>query len=130
MKKSFTQFLKEGINAKPGSSGRFFTIQERRSAGKRAALADKLGVTFRELNTMSDEELISIINNIGEHDFVPDDKFDPKELARGVEVEREHTQSNLVAKLVAKDHLAEIPDYYTRLDRMEAEGERAARRHK
>jgi tRNA nucleotidyltransferase/poly(A) polymerase len=47
--------------------------------------------------------------------------FDPDELARGVEVEREHTPDPAVAREIAMDHLTEFPDYYTRLDRMESE---------
>lgn len=47
--------------------------------------------------------------------------FDPEELARGVQVEREHTPDPAVAREIAMDHLTEFPDYYTRLDRMEAE---------
>ena len=46
---------------------------------------------------------------------------DPDELAMGVKVEMEHTPDPLVAGLIALDHLAEIPDYYTRLKKMEKE---------
>jgi len=44
---------------------------------------------------------------------------DPKQLAKGIEVEKEHTDDEAEAKRIALDHLAEIPDYYTRLKRME-----------
>lgn len=50
------------------------------------------------------------------------DKFKPKhksELARGVKVEHEHTNSPDVAKAIAKDHLKEMDNYYTELDKME-----------
>ena len=63
------------------------------------------------------------LKDLGRHNDVPDDKFDPKELAMGVEVELEHTDDREVAKKIAKDHLSELPDYYTRLKKMEAEGE-------
>lgn len=46
-----------------------------------------------------------------------------KELDMGVEVELEHTKSRKLAKEIAMDHLTEIPDYYTRLKKMEKEGE-------
>ena len=46
---------------------------------------------------------------------------DADQLARGTEVEREHTSKDIIAKKIALDHLAEIPDYYTRLDKMESE---------
>lgn len=51
----------------------------------------------------------------------PDEQFDPEQLKRGIEVEKEHTDDPEVAKQIAKAHLLEIPDYYTRLDKMEAD---------
>jgi Protein of unknown function (DUF5661) len=47
-------------------------------------------------------------------------KYDPEQIKMGVEVEVEHTNNKLIAEKIAKDHLAEIPDYYTRLKKMEA----------
>lgn len=40
----------------------------------------------------------------------------------GIKVEREHTSDEAEARLIAMDHLVELPDYYTRLDKMEKEG--------
>lgn len=51
----------------------------------------------------------------------PDEDYDPEELAAGIEVEREHTANPEVAKAIAKDHLNEMPDYYSNLLRMELE---------
>lgn len=48
---------------------------------------------------------------------------DPKELEMGIKVELEHTDDKDKAKEIALDHLAELPDYYTRLKKMEKEGE-------
>lgn len=45
--------------------------------------------------------------------------FDKKELAKGTKVEYEHTRKTEVAKEIAKDHLAERPDYYKKLKRLE-----------
>jgi hypothetical protein len=39
----------------------------------------------------------------------------------GIQVEFEHTDDFSIAKFIAKDHLAEIPDYYIRLKKMEDE---------
>lgn len=50
-----------------------------------------------------------------------DIKHDPKELEMGIKVEMEHTTCPIVARKIALDHLVEIPDYYTRLKKMEAE---------
>ena len=41
------------------------------------------------------------------------------ELSVGINVETEHTKSKKKAKEIALDHLEEIPDYYTRLKKME-----------
>ena len=50
--------------------------------------------------------------------------FDEKELAMGIEVEYEHTDNPIIAERIALDHLTEIPDYYTRLKKMEEEAKR------
>jgi hypothetical protein len=42
-----------------------------------------------------------------------------KQLERGIEVEHEHAKDKSTAREIALDHLMEIPDYYTRLDKME-----------
>ena len=50
-----------------------------------------------------------------------DIKHDPKQLEMGIKVEMEHTTDPLISRKIALDHLKEIPDYYTRLDKMEKE---------
>ena len=62
---------------------------------------------------------------IGKHRDTPDSDFDADELAMGIEVEKEHTDDEALAKEISKDHLAEIPDYYTRLKVMEEAGKKA-----
>lgn len=53
-----------------------------------------------------------------------------RQLAMGIEVEMEHTKSRTAARCIALAHLSpegeNIPDYYTRLAKME----RAAKRRK
>lgn len=49
------------------------------------------------------------------------------ELIAGTQAEMEHTRSFNAARCIALAHLAEIPDYYTRLARMEKAGLRAKR---
>jgi len=46
-----------------------------------------------------------------------------KEFNMGIEVEMEHTDDENKAEEITKDHLAEIPDYYTRLIDMEKDAE-------
>lgn len=50
---------------------------------------------------------------------IPDSEFDPEQLALGIKIEKEHSDSDLVAKTIAKAHLKEIPNYYTYLIDME-----------
>lgn len=45
--------------------------------------------------------------------------FNAKQLEKGIKVELEHTNNREIAKEIAMDHLAEIPDYYDRLENME-----------
>jgi hypothetical protein len=51
--------------------------------------------------------------------------YDLGQLKMGIEVEKEHTNNPKIAERITKDHLAEIPDYYTRLAIMEKEGKEA-----
>jgi hypothetical protein len=58
------------------------------------------------------------------------------QLDKGIKVEKEHTETikkiidgsvtdvNEAAKLIAKDHLKEMPDYYDRLSVLEREGKK------
>jgi len=69
---------------------------------------------------------------VGKHCDVPDSDFDADQLAKGVTIELEHTDDKEIALQIAKDHLSEIPDYYTRLIKMEADAKKKmkeARRH-
>lgn len=60
---------------------------------------------------------------IGKHRHLPDHLFNERELRMGIRIEMEHTHDQRLAKEIAKDHLVEIKDYYTRLVRMEREAE-------
>lgn len=46
------------------------------------------------------------------------------QLQKGISVELEHTSDRRVAEKIARDHLAEIPDYYTRLNKLEKQAEK------
>lgn len=47
--------------------------------------------------------------------------FDPKALAKGTKVEREHSTNPHLATEIAMDHLTEDPNYYDKLEKMEGE---------
>lgn len=46
------------------------------------------------------------------------------QLKLGIKVEKEHTKFDKVAHRIAMDHLVELPDYYTRLNKMEKDAEK------
>jgi len=47
-------------------------------------------------------------------------KYSPKQIKMGKKVEHEHTTLDDVAKTIAKQHLAEDPEYYDKLEDMES----------
>lgn len=49
----------------------------------------------------------------------PDESFDPEQLQIGIEVEKEHTDNEFIAKMIAKAHLKECADYYKMLKKVE-----------
>ena len=51
-----------------------------------------------------------------EHPFI---EYNSVEVARGIDVETEHTDNPEIALFITLHHLDEFPDYYTRLDKME-----------
>lgn len=82
--------------------------------------ADSMGIDPDKLES----EIYSLLSDylkVGKHQDSPDSNYDSKELAMGIEVEKEHVDDPMLTKEIAKDHLAEIPDYYTRLKKMEDE---------
>lgn len=56
----------------------------------------------------------------GRADGKPDRAFDPLWLKKGEQHELEHTTDRKIAREIAKDHLAEDPKYYQKLDKMES----------
>ena len=44
--------------------------------------------------------------------------YDPEQLKMGTEVEMEHTTNREMAEMIAKQHLAEDPAYYTKIKKM------------
>ena len=89
------------------------------------ALADQLGMDHSEF----EQQIYSIFKDMLSGKFFkhwndPDNKFDQKQLQMGIAVEKEHTDNPDWAKIIAKAHLSELPNYYTLLDAMEKEGKK------
>lgn len=84
-------------------------------------LAKQLGVEPNILEDATYKLLGDLIKGVGKHIDISDKEYDPKQLAMGIKIEHEHTDNDALAKEIAKDHLSEISDYYTRLVNMEKE---------
>ena len=83
------------------------------------AYAEELGMDPDDLEEHIYSLLTSLVNLKGGD--APDDKFDANELKMGIEVEKEHHDNPIITKAIAKGHLLEVKDYYTRLKKMEKE---------
>jgi hypothetical protein len=59
-----------------------------------------------------------------------DASFIQKQLEMGEPIEHEHTQNHDLARDIALQHLDEIPDYYTRLKKMEADAKKHHKKFK
>lgn len=85
-------------------------------------LAEKLGIDTHKFEAY----IYSILGSILGTGEAKKKKFtekdaDKKELEMGIKVEMEHTKNKAVAKRISLDHLAELPDYYSRLKKMESD---------
>lgn len=83
------------------------------------ALAEKMKIEPDKVEEMIYKMLYTYVSRVGRHRKVPDSEFDKQQLEMGIKVELEHTDCKELAKEIAKDHLKEMPDYYTRLKKME-----------
>lgn len=126
--------LASAINDRPGNLTnqivKFFKSNPSPSDEKVHAFADQIGIE----ESIIEKEIYALLSYFigktggdilkgGLADQMDDHDFDAKELRMGIKIEMEHTNDPLLAKEIAKDHLAEIPDYYSRLIAMEKEAE-------
>ncbi len=65
--------------------------------------------------------LSSLLRAIGKHNHIPDVSLDQIQLDQGIRIEMEHTDIPFIAKMIAKDHLVECPEYYTYLAKAESD---------
>lgn len=86
-----------------------------------------------------DEEIVIIKELVLDEKGGKADNMTPEEIAKkhsvtvdsitnqltiGIKVEMEHTDNEALAREIASDHLFEIPDYYTRLQKMEEDAKK------
>ena len=74
------------------------------------------GIVGGKADDMTIEDVFKKQKNNGWEGSLEDMK---KEYEMGVKVEMEHTKDKELAKEISRDHLEEIPDYYSRLAKME-----------
>jgi len=72
-----------------------------------------LGLIAGAYYLFKEDEDNVLIGGLG--DKIDEEDVDDDELMMGIEVEREHTTNKKIAKEIALDHLAEDPQYYTKL---------------
>jgi len=81
--------------------------------------SDSLGINTHEFETYIYAILGNILTGGKSKGFTG--KYDEAQLQKGIKVESEHTDFPEIAEKISRDHLSEIPDYYDRLAKMEAE---------
>jgi len=81
--------------------------------------ADSLKMSAHDLEEIIYSLLTNLLRGVGKNRGKADSEFNSSELKMGIGIEKEHTDDIDIATQIAKDHLAEIPDYYTRLIKME-----------
>lgn len=117
---------------------------EQKEENKNKELKDKIMEFFKKNPKPTDKQIHSFAEKLGiDHDLFEEQvyailgsflgegrsktftgSYDPEQLKMGIEVEYEHTSCPRLAERIAKDHLAELPDYYTRLEKMEEDGKK------
>jgi hypothetical protein len=65
---------------------------------------------FEKAGEKTDDEFLSFLKPVDSTI-----EYDPEELATGIKVEHEHTNNAKIAEIIAKQHLAEDPKYYSKL---------------
>jgi hypothetical protein len=122
-----SKYLKEDIEDKGQKVSNkiieFFSNKKEIDDDDIHSLADKMKIDPHEF----EEVIYSLVSAFWTQGRSKDFKgeYDPKELEMGRGIEMEHTNDKRMAERISKDHLAEIPDYYTRLKKMEAEGKKS-----
>lgn len=86
---------------------------------------DFLKIT-KDLNISTDQLLQlefdlckSLCSKIGKHISLDKEPFSESQIAKGIKHELEHTNDEYIARMIALDHLYEMPDYYDQLEKID-----------
>jgi len=98
--------------------------QDKKSPGGYCAAIHKkvTGDWPSEMVQLNTREKLGYIHEDMKGELVSDDFFDEWELKYGTKHEMEHTDNPVLAKKIAKDHLLEDPEYYSKLRKAGIEG--------
>ncbi len=97
-------------------------VEDDNKKDKLISILRKNNLSNNDLKDFDKLFIASMLSNLlkkFKHVNDPDEKFDSKQLEMGVKIEHEHTNDSYLAKIIAKAHLSELPDYYTKLKEME-----------
>jgi len=127
MTSKFTTRLMELAGVEPAGTDdniydalvKFFKNNPKPTDAEFHSFAKKLKLTPEKLEEKLYFMFAALLKGVGKHADVPDEKFDQEQLKLGIKTEMEHTDNLYIAKIIAKDHLVELPDYYTKLLAME-----------
>lgn len=98
------------------------TVENLSATNLRAAVQNRDIVTIEKMLPpgVSTNEFLEAMGSMV-HESLDPSIIDPKQLKRGIEVEKEHTDDPVVARKIAIDHLKEDPKYYTKLATLKLE---------
>jgi polyhydroxyalkanoate synthesis regulator phasin len=87
-------------------------------------LAKRLGAGKQAEEKDLGQKLVDQLYEKGKYNEEKPTNLSDKQLDMGQKVEMEHTTNKGFSRRIAKDHVTEFPDYYTRLDKMEEEAKK------
>ena len=93
----------------------FFRENPSASRADFLALDKALQVSVEELEALEFELCKSLCSKLGRHVNHGKEPFDAAQIEKGTQHELEHTSNEYIARLIALDHIAEVPDYYDQL---------------
>lgn len=97
----------------------FFREKPKAGRAEFLSLSKKLGISEDQLIELEFDLCKSLCSKIGKHVSHGKEPVDKDQLRQGIKHEMEHTNDEYIARMIALDHLYELPDYYDRLSKIE-----------
>jgi len=77
----------------------------------------------KEIYKLASKFVLLMTSGIATEKSITEKEVDQAQLKKGIKVELEHTKDIDLARKITLDHLAEIPNYYDLLEKMEKDAE-------